>query len=133
MVSFATREQYMARYGDVPADRLEMLDECLADVSAYIRQELAKAAVELDGIDAEYADVLMRVTRSVTNRIMPKEANVEIPTGATHLSMTAGTYNRQVTFGTPYGTPKLLDSERRMLGIGTSRAGWTDLAGGADV
>lgn len=135
MASFASAEQYVARYGTVPHERREMLDECLADVSAYIRQELAKYGVSLDDIDAEYADVLMRVTRSVTNRIMPREtsAATEIPIGASQLSMTAGSYNKQVTFSAPYGTPKLLDSERRMLGIVASRAGWTDLAGGAGV
>lgn len=136
MTSFATREQYEARFGTVPKDRREMLNECLADVSAYIRNELAKAGIEYEcGADDEYADVLMRVTRSVTNRIMPRETSVatEIPIGATQISMTAGSYNKQATLSAPYGTPKLLDSERRMLGIGASRAGWSDLAGGADV
>lgn len=134
MASYASREQYMARYGAVPAKRLEMLDECLEDASAHVRSKLSRAGIEVDDTDTEYMDVLMRVTRSVANRIMPKDTDENIPVGVSQMSMTAGSYNRQFTFGTTYGSPKLLDSELDMLGIKAAHAGagWSDMDGGGD-
>jgi hypothetical protein len=54
----------------------------------------------------------------MANRIMPSESSADIPVGATQASFTAGPYNQQYTLKTPYGTPKLNDFEKSLLGIG---------------
>lgn len=113
MESFATVEQYMDRFpGDVDD---VVIQECLDDASAAIRAALYRAGIDWTAPTEEYADRLMRVCRSVANRIMP--AGGSIPVGATQLSVTSGDYNENVSFSPGYGTPKLLPSERDLLGI----------------
>ena len=129
-MSYATVEQYVARYGEV-ADA-DLLQECLDDCSAAIEAELDRRGVDYASPSESFADRLMRVCRSMANRVMPNEGSADIPVGATQASITAGPYNQQFTFATTYGTPKMLDSELRLLGIGGTRIGFGALAGGAD-
>lgn len=126
MTAFATVAQYEARFGAV-SDRA-LLAECLDDASAAIRMALAEAGVSWEDPTEDFADRLMRVCRSMANRLMPAEGSA-VPQGVTQMGMTAGSYSEQYTFQSSYGTPKPLDSELRMLGIGPGRAGWLPLAG----
>ena len=114
--AFATVEQYAARFGEV-ADTA-VLAECLDDASAAIRAALAPYGVDCSDVSEDFADRLMRVCRSVANRLMPSES--AMPQGVTQASMTAVGFTQQYTFGTTYGTPKLLPSELKMLGIAGS-------------
>ena len=125
--AFCKPEEYMQRYGDV--DNIDVLTECLGDASAVIAAELDARGIDYTEPSDEYADRLMRVCRSMTNRIMPSAESSWIPVGASQVSQTAGSYNRQITFGGVYGTPKLLDSEKRLLGIASSGIGWARLGG----
>lgn len=129
MESFATVEQYTARYGDVSDE--DVLEECLADASAAVRAACAKAGVDTSEPSEEFADRLMRVCRSVANRIMPEEGDGAMQ-GVTQMSTTAGPYSQQFTFAASYGTPKLLASELALLGVGGGRVGWARLGGRDD-
>lgn len=129
MQTFATVEQYDARFpGRTATD--EMLTECLADASAAIVQVLDDRGVDWANPTEELADRMMRVCRSVANRIMPSGS--DLPVGVTQMSVTAGSY--QETFSRPntYGLPKLLASELYMLGVGGSRVGWAPMGGSDD-
>ena len=127
-MSYATVTDYQARYGDV--EDLVMLQECLDDCSAVIDAELDRRGIDYTSPSESFADRLRRVCRSMANRIMPS-GGTDIPVGITQMSLTTGPYNRQFTFTGGYGTPKLLDSERRMLGI-CARIGFGALAGEGD-
>ena len=113
MEPFATVEQYEARFGEV-ADE-SVLEECLADASAAIRMALPPTVDPCDVSD-DMADRLMRVCRSVANRIMPSGS--EVPSGVTQMTETAGVYSQTMSYTPAYGLPKLLPSELSMLGIG---------------
>lgn len=115
MNSFATVNEYTARYGEVSDE--EVLEECLADASAAIRSVLDKAHVDYSEPTEDFADRLMRVCRSVANRILPEDSS--IMQGVTQMSTTAGPYSQQYTFSSSYGTPKLLMSELNLLGVGS--------------
>jgi len=126
MEAFATVEQYDARYpGRKVSD--EMLTECLMDATLAIAAVLDRNHVDYSEPSEEFADRLMRVCRSVANRVLP--SGVDVPVGATQMSVTAGTYQRQFSLPGSYGTPKLIASELSMLGLGTSRIGWAPLGG----
>lgn len=113
-MSYATVEQYQARYG-VVADE-DMLQECLDDSSAVIRAALDRAGIDYSEPTEDFADRLMRVCRSMTNRVMPTDN--DIPQGVTSASMGAVGFSETYNFATTYGTPKLIKSEMDLLGIG---------------
>lgn len=127
MASYATTAQYVARFG--PVHDTAMLQECLDDCTAAINSELDKRHVDHAAPSEDFADRLMRVCRSMANRVMPSDGG-DIPVGATQASFTAGPYTQQYTLGATYGTPKMLPSEMSMLGLG-ARIGCGLMAGGA--
>ena len=128
MTAFATQAQYEARFGAV--SDAAMLAECLDDATAAIKAALDAREVDWAAPDAEFADRLMRVCRSVANRLMP--AGTDVPAGVTQSSVTAGSYSQTVSYTPSYGTAKLLPSELSMLGIGGGRVGWAPMGGSDD-
>ena len=127
-MAYATVGQYESRYGAVSDE--SMLKECLEDASAVIDSALADYGIDAEGSTDEYSDKLMRVCRSMANRIMPRES--EIPQGATSASMSAVGFTESFSFASTYGTPKLLPSEMKMLGIGSSKYRSVQARCGAD-
>lgn len=129
-MSYATVEQYVARYGSV-AD-VYMLQECLNDCTAAIDAELDRHGIDHGEPSEAYADRLMRACRSMAHRVMPSDDGAEVPVGATQVSRTAGPYSEQFTLATTYDTPKVTDEERKLLGIYGARIGFGALAGRDD-
>lgn len=129
-VSYATVDQYEARYGAV--SDVGMLQECLDDCTVAINIELARRHVDYADPSDEFADRLMRACRSMAKRVMPDEGASDIPVGATQVSVTAGPYTQQYTLARTYGTPKVGDEERLLLGIAGARIGFGALAGRDD-
>lgn len=113
MTAYASVADYTARYGEVSDET--MLTACLEDASAVIDAKLDACGIDPCDGGEEYADRLMRVCRSMANRIMPNGAN--IPQGATGATITGGPYSESFTFSTTYGTPKMLPSEMDLLGL----------------
>ena len=129
MDAFATAKEYDARFPGREASD-EMLEECLADATAAIAAVLDARNVDYSDPSDELADKLMRVCRSVANRIMPSGSDV--PVGATQMSMTAGSYQQTFSMPAAYSSPKLIPSELAMLGLGSSRVGWAPIGGRDD-
>lgn len=129
-MSYATVEQYETRYGTV--SDTGMLQECLDDCTAAINAELSRRGIDYSDPSEEFADRLMRACRSMANRVMPTEGSADIPVGATQASFTAGPYNQQFTLKTAYGTPKVGDYEKSLLGIAGARIGCGRISGGPD-
>ena len=129
-MAFASVEDYTNRYGSVADEG--MLLECLDDCSALMESEMDRRGVSYVNPSYAMADRLMRVCRSMAYRIMPKQDVTDVPVGATQMSVTAGSYTQSVTFGATYGTPKMLDADYRMLGIGGARIGFGAMAGKDD-
>lgn len=125
-MSYATIQQYEARFGAV--DDETMLQECLDDCTDVIDAELDRHGVDHADPSPELSGRLMRVCRSMANRVMPAGGGSDIPVGATQASFTAGPYNQQFTMSAPYGTPRMLPSEMALLGIG-ARIGCGRMAG----
>ncbi|MBQ9020849.1 MAG: hypothetical protein IJ113_02380 [Eggerthellaceae bacterium] len=125
MDAFATVDQYIARFGEVSDE--DLLQECLEDATAAIQAALEGAGVDYSKPTKEFADKLMRVCRSVANRVMPRDT--DLPIGTTQMSETAGPYSQSYSIATAYDTPKLIPSELKMLGIGGGRIGWARLGG----
>lgn len=129
-MAYATVEEYEARYGEV--SDAGMLQECLDDCSVLIEVELDRYGVDYSDPSDAFADRLMRACRSMANRVMPSDDGAEVPVGATQVSRTAGPYSEQFTLATTYGTPKVTDEERKLLGIYGARIGFGALAGRDD-
>lgn len=117
---YATVAQYEERFGEVLNETT--LLACLEDCTAAIDAELDRRGVSHANPSETFADRLMRVCRSMANRLMPSDGG-DIPVGVAQASYTAGPYTQQFTMGVAYGTPKLLPSELDMLGIGGGRIG----------
>lgn len=115
MKAFADVGQYVARFGAVEDE--DLLLECLDDASAAIRSALDHRSVDYSEPTEDFADRLMRVCRSVANRLMPA-GDSQVMQGVTQMGVTAGSYSEQYTFQSSYGTAKLLPSELDMLGLG---------------
>lgn len=132
-MSYATVAQYQARYGTVSDTAL--LQECLDDCTAAINVALDNAGIDYSSPSTTFADRLMRVCRSMANRLMPIDGDSDIPIGVASISQTAGSYTRQYSFASGYSTPKLLQSELDMLGIAAARTGigWAQLGGYDDT
>lgn len=113
-MSYATVEQYEARFGAV--SNTSMLQECLDDCTAVIDSALNRYGINPSEQGESYADILMRVCRSMANRVYPSDGG-DIPQGATSFSETAGVYSQSFSFATTYGTPKILGSELALLGV----------------
>lgn len=132
MDPFATAVQYQARFGAVSDTAL--LEECLADASAAIRAALDASGVSYESPSEDFADRLMRVCRSMANRMMPAEDDgIGLPSGATGGTITAGPYSQSFTLPAAYGTPKMLPSEMSLLGISASRYRSVPAACGGDL
>lgn len=116
MASFATVEQYEARYGTVTD--VDALQECLDDASALIAASLDARGIGYADPSDEYADRLMRVCRQVAHRAMnAAPADGLAPYGVTQASQSAGGYSLSYSFGNPYGDSFLTASEKRLLGL----------------
>ena len=128
-MSYATIEQYEARFGEVADESL--LQECLNDCTATIQAELDRRGVDYSDPSATFAERLMIVCRSMANRVMPTghDGASDVPVGITALTATAGPYSRTYSFASTYGTPKMLPSEMALLGIGGGRIGCGLMAG----
>lgn len=120
MTAFATVAQYDARFpGRTVSD--SVLEECLNDASVAIADALDRGGIDYDDPSEDLEYRMMSVCRSMANRLVP--SNVDIPVGATQMSMTAGPYQQSYSISSSYGTPKLLPSELRFLGLATARIG----------
>lgn len=131
MQPFASIEQYDARFpGRTATD--ETLTACLEDATAAIMTALDGRGVSYDDPSEAFADRLMRTCRSVANRILP-QAVTDVPQGVTQASISAVGFAQSYSFGATYGTPKLLDSELDMLGIGGGSYVFAEPHGGNDA
>jgi hypothetical protein len=110
---YCTVEQYVARYGAVSDE--DQLYECLMDATRALDAKLPTVGIDPEDADA---DLLMQACRQMVYRIVPSDNGADIPVGATQASFTAGPYNQQFTLKTPYGSPKVTDSELTLFGIG---------------
>lgn len=119
MDAFCTVAQYEARFGEVSDEGI--LQECLDDATAELDAILDAYDIIIGDQPEGYTDKLMRVCRSMANRIMPTSASM--PVGVTQTSITGGPYSQSFTFSAPYGVPRPLPSELEMLGIATSKIG----------
>lgn len=120
MASYATVEQYEARFGTVTD--MAMLQACLDDCTVAINVKLDKAGIDHASPSEDFATRLMMACRSMANRIMPASP-ADVPVGVSQMSMSAGPYQRSYTFTSAYGTPKMLPSEMELLGIPRARVG----------
>lgn len=128
-MAYATTTDYAALYG--PVADTTMLAAKLAASSTVIDAELAACGRTAGGVGA---DLLRLVCCQMAERTMPKGGS-DIPAGATQMTETVGPYSHSFGFSAPYGSPKLLPDELRLLlGFGTgARMGWATLGGGADA
>lgn len=125
MQSFCTVEQYVKRYGSV--SDTEQLQECLDDCTAVICARLDRAKIDYSNPSEDYADKLMRVCRSMCNRVAPDDSF--LPAGVTQASIGAAGFSQSMTFSSTYGTPRLIESELDLLGISNESVGFYRMGG----
>ena len=113
-MAYATPADYAALFGDV-AD-VGMLEAKLRACSTVIDAELAANGA---GPEDVRCDLLSLVCCQMAERLMPKGGS-DVPAGVTSVSEMVGPYSHTFSFGSPYGSPKLLDDELRLL-LGSGR------------
>ena len=113
MESFATVEDYEARYG-APGDegRLQVL---LSDASAYLLSAFEEVyGTYREGVCPAFDRGASAVCCLLVNRVLNAPAAMA---GATQYSQAAGGYSASVTFGSALGEMYLGKSVREMLGL----------------
>ena len=122
MEAFATVAQYKAKYATDLTDA--DLGVWLDSASLYMRGELDASGVDYADPSEDYEAVLVDVCRDVAHRaIGDVDDDYAIPSGATQVNMTGGSYSRGYSFGTAgYSSMFLTASEKLALGIGRPRA-----------
>lgn len=128
MEAFATAEELEARWRALSADELKRAEAKLADASVLVAAECARA-----GIDLSDPDELAKANLSVTVCEMAKRAMLSPADRppVTQGSMTGGPYSETWTYANPTGDLYLTAAERRRLGIGSAKAGFAAISGGA--
>lgn len=122
---YATVVDYEGLFGPVADESL--LSGKLVASSTVIDAELAAR----DRTSADIDDGLLRlVCCQMAERTMPK-GGTDVPAGVTSLTETVGPYSHSFGFSAPYGSPKLLEDELRLLlGSGTgARMGFATFGG----
>ena len=118
MTAFASVADYTARYG-APSDP----DRCrvlLDDAGAFLEGELLRSGIEVDEDDELQESNLKRISCRLVSSMLDTADGMS---GVSQSSMTAGPFTNSWTFSNPTGAFKLLQSERRSLGVGGVRAG----------
>lgn len=122
--SFATAAGYRAMYDtDTDGGRLQaLLDRASRDIAA----ELRAAGIAYDDPGEDFAADLSDVACSMVRRALGEDAaEIDIPFGASQVSQTGGPYTASATLANPYGDMFMTKAERRKLGIGRARAGFS--------
>ena len=118
MTAFASVADYTARYG-APSDP----DRCrvlLDDAGAFLEGELLRSGIAVDEDDELQESNLKRISCRLVSSMLDTADGMS---GVSQSSMTAGPFTNSWTFSNPTGAFKLLQSERRSLGVGGVRAG----------
>ena len=118
MTAFASVADYTARYG-APSDP----DRCrvlLDDAGAFLEGELLRSGIEVDEDEELQESNLKRISCRLVSSMLDTADGMS---GVSQSSMTAGPFTNSWTFSNPTGAFKLLQSERRSLGVGGVRAG----------
>lgn len=126
---YATADDYKRRYGDVSDE--DLLSEVLMDSTRMISAELERCGLPTEG--DEGADARMQVCRQVANRAMSREEDEEFPIGVTQMTDTTGPFSYSYTVSSAYGDLYLTKAEKRLLGIGRSRASFVGIGGVEDA
>lgn len=124
-MAYADVSDYVGIYGTVSDEG--KLRARLAASSNIIDAELSARGRSAEDVAGP---LLTQVCCQMTERVMPREGS-GMPTGVTSLSEMIGPYQHTYSFREPYGSPKLLDDELRLLlGDGTgARMGWAPIGG----
>lgn len=125
----AGRGDVAARWEGYSEEMADRADALLADASARLRAEMARARVAVDPGDAVQADNLRAVCASMVARAMASSA---VADGApvSQWTQTATPYSTSYIFPNPSGDLYLTRQERRSLGLTGGRAGCARVAWG---
>ena len=121
--SFATVDDFRALYDcDQDDARLQaLLDRASRDIAS----ELRSAGISYDDPGEDFAADLADVACAMVKRSLPDAGEIDIPYGSQQVSQTGGPYAMSATLANPYGDLFMTKAERRKLGIGLARAGFS--------
>lgn len=122
MEAFATIDDYTLKYAtDMDEDLLAIW---LDSASRYMCGEMDASGISYAEPSEDFAASLADVCCDVAHRaIGDVDDDYAIPSGATQVNMTGGSYSRGYSFGTAgYSSMFLTASEKLALGIGRPRA-----------
>ena len=124
MEAFAKAADYKALHDtDLSDARLGAL---LGRASRDIAAELRASGIDYSEPNDDFAADLADVAISMVHRAIGEDsAGADIPFGANQFSETAGSYSASATLANPYGDMFMTKAERRKLGIGRARAGFS--------
>ena len=114
---FATHVELAKRWKQTPDD-VDYVDQRLADASQFLREQCPSWR----NIRPE---TLKRITCELAKDSLSQESQIEgagfDTTGASNLSVSAGSFSQSMTFANPRGEFYLSKSQRRSLGLGRQR------------
>lgn len=114
---FATHLELAKRWKQMPDDP-DYVDQRLADASQFIREQCPDwrniSRATLERIACELAK------DAISSDIQTEGAGFDT-TGASNLSVSAGSFSQSMTFANPRGEFYLSKSQRRSLGLGRQR------------
>lgn len=128
-MAYATFEQLMLRYPDLPDMEQARADLKLSDASLLIDQALSRRGRSPEDMDA---GLLSMVCCDVAARVLyqsPLGAGMDV----SQMSTTVGSISEQFTFSNSGGNMRLLKSDLKNLGISGGVIGFARMGGEADA
>ncbi len=120
MATFATANDYIARYGEVAdTDKLEVLLQDASNLLVAAFEEALGAPYQ-EGLCVAFDLNAAAVCCLIVNRVLTAPAAV---LGATSYSQSAGGYTASVSYGSALGEMYLGKSDRLRLGLSGQRIG----------
>lgn len=117
-MAYATVEDLEKRWRVLTPSEKTVAETLLTDASNMINRLVSDIADKMQ--DETYSQVLTAVICAMVKRSL---MNNDEQLGITNHTMTAGSYNENITFSNPNGDMYLTKNEKKLLGIGQVKIG----------
>ena len=125
---YATTDDLAKRWRELTDEEAEVAETYLSDAENMLKRLIPN--FEMKVIDETFKEVLIAIECGMVKRALMNNLD---QLGVSQHTITAGSYNENITYANPSGDMYLTKNEKRLLGISQQRIGAImPLVGGSD-